>query len=725
MFSMLISSPFLPLRTTTQSDEAWLRVAMVEGQPGDGAFPLSFNLGWHGGAHLSAPMNGAAVEPVRSIADGVIVFKRSPTKKQSDNKHPLNYRGGWTDDGCVVIRHQTDIGTGNEASKIIFFSIYMHLSAIAAQIRPGAWVRRKDLLGEAGQIYGDLNRKIHFEIVSDDPNARKMLGRLSGDINTAKNGRGDTVYGDIYFCIPAGALIYNEKPVPQFAIAHAEPPKRDVRSKPSSPVPLNPVFTTTQPIIVSHSARGNEGIHSGDIAVTSFDLNGSPIGSKLSEPEAEYKFLKEALRISKSFPSEQRPAPSALVELLRFGRVINTANESISGGVPHWRLISYPGGAGWVDLNAPNVTKFSDADFPQWCGWVLVDDAVDNDSRCDSALMKSWLSVGPANKFDKTNIQSTLRNPLITKRLEKLICKFPSEWTAATIDHRWGWLKKSSPELSNPSTEEDFSELKLHISALCLDVPELSAAQWHWPPLSFIMHFRTCGWLSEDELVRCIPATYEAEKNTRGSGKILSQVSTSEARQRIRMRNPTVFMQICRKYGILRPARLAHFLAQIYRETGVLQWSQERGSGAEYEGRTDLGNRQPGDGVRFKGRGLIQTTGRKNYEDYSEYRGKTGESSYVKEPNNFILATNEYECNDAAGLFWISKILGGGKVNINRLADGGISEADLRSVTKSINGAEDGPWTGLVERRSHLKVSQAVLLDTNPQISPAVERKYD
>jgi murein DD-endopeptidase MepM/ murein hydrolase activator NlpD len=128
---------------------------MVEGLPGDGAFPLSFNLGWHGGAHLTAPMNRETAEPVRSIADGIIVFKRSPTQRNNDDKRPLNYREGWTDDGCVVIRHQTDIGVGNDASKIIFFSIYMHLSTVAAQIRTGAKVRRKDILGQAGQIYGD------------------------------------------------------------------------------------------------------------------------------------------------------------------------------------------------------------------------------------------------------------------------------------------------------------------------------------------------------------------------------------------------------------------------------------------------------------------------------------------------------------------------------------------------------------------------------------------
>lgn len=68
-----------------------------------------------------------------------------------------------------------------------------------------------------------------------------------------------------------------------------------------------------------------------------------------------------------------------------------------------------------------------------------------------------------------------------------------------------------------------------------------------------------------------------------------------------------------KEYDINTPARQAAFLAQIAHESGQLLYVKELASGTAYEGRADLGNKLPGDGVRFKGRGLIQLTGRANY----------------------------------------------------------------------------------------------------------------
>ena len=62
-----------------------------------------------------------------------------------------------------------------------------------------------------------------------------------------------------------------------------------------------------------------------------------------------------------------------------------------------------------------------------------------------------------------------------------------------------------------------------------------------------------------------------------------------------------------------KPEHVAMWLAQLAHESGELRYVREIASGNAYEGRADLGNTQPGDGPRFRGRGLIQLTGRDNY----------------------------------------------------------------------------------------------------------------
>lgn len=135
------------------------------------------------------------------------------------------------------------------------------------------------------------------------------------------------------------------------------------------------------------------------------------------------------------------------------------------------------------------------------------------------------------------------------------------------------------------------------------------------------------------------------------------------------------------KYGIMQnPRRLAHLLAQLAHESAGFRYMEEIASGAAYEGRKDLGNTQPGDGRRFKGRGPIQITGRANYAYYGKQIGLDLEASpeMAAMPRIGLRLALEY---------WR-------RHGLNGLAD----SDDIAAITRKINGG----LNGYADRRARL-----------------------
>ena len=140
------------------------------------------------------------------------------------------------------------------------------------------------------------------------------------------------------------------------------------------------------------------------------------------------------------------------------------------------------------------------------------------------------------------------------------------------------------------------------------------------------------------------------------------------------------------------PRRIAAFLAQIGHESGSLVYVKELGGPsyfAKYEGRKDLGNTQPGDGVKFCGRGLIQVTGRTNYAKAS---GAIFEDDTLLHSPQRL--EEPYYAAKSAAWYWSTR-------NLNALAD----QDRFTDITKAINGGTNG----LEDRKARYQYALKVL----------------
>ena len=196
------------------------------------------------------------------------------------------------------------------------------------------------------------------------------------------------------------------------------------------------------------------------------------------------------------------------------------------------------------------------------------------------------------------------------------------------------------------------------------------------------------------------------------------------------------------KYKIDTPQRIAGFLAQCGHESNnfsVLEenlfykaetleklfskyFSKAGRNSADYAKQPEkianiiygsrMGNNQPGDGYRFRGRGVIQLTGRENYTNFGKAINKSAEdvSSYITSKEGAI---------ESACWYWNSR-------NINKAADAN----DIVAMTKLINGGT----IGLEDRKKHFEHALAVLtgkevhhapaapVSAAPSVAPAVSR---
>jgi putative chitinase len=139
------------------------------------------------------------------------------------------------------------------------------------------------------------------------------------------------------------------------------------------------------------------------------------------------------------------------------------------------------------------------------------------------------------------------------------------------------------------------------------------------------------------------------------------------------------------------PLREAMWLAQLAHESGEFHWFEElwgpTPAQRAYEGCERLGNTQPGDGFRFRGRGVIQLTGRANYAKAGAALGL----NLVAEPE---MASHHLVAFQIAAWFWKAH-------GCNAAADAG----DVVACTRIVNGGTNG----LASREAYYSRARAVL----------------
>ena len=585
----------------------------------EGSYPVSAALQWHNGLHLVAPHATAGALPVCAIADGKVIFVSPPTPLSADPAHPQNYMPNgtpaWTDNGCLIVEHSTDIGAaGNTSTQIVYYSLYMHLSQIEATVKLDSLIYRKDLIGMAGQFHG-AEHQLHFEICCDKANLDRLIGRealwteTEPPVTPTTDGRTDTVFGEVVIYLPASTPV------------SPKPPTSHVRTSSNSGT-AGATLGTAQWVGIRHDK--------GSAILRSIDLMGQPIGiaGGRADKDFEYDLYLEASKRNTNYLHHSPPAtgptaqitssPSGWYELLRFGR--NLGPDPLPADAAHWREIPTATGTVWADLNAIGSYKFSEADFLAVTGWNFFDDdETPLDMRCDSVELKRWIrDPDPANaeRMDRVQLGRRLGEPAVQQRLRRAICNFPSEWDAVKVKTRLEWLRdpKNGYGLEQ---EHNWTRFITYCQAVTFtDLPDAYLkATWRMHPGEFIEMMRRCGWLSTKETVQLVPkyALRRGKDPKSGlTGPILESIPERNAdanANRIFISHQIPLNRAMRKYGINNSSRKSAFFGNAVQETTWMSTLQE-GNGSKYWY------------APWYGRGFLQLTHSSNYINYWEWRGK-------------------------------------------------------------------------------------------------------
>ncbi|WP_175751693.1 M23 family metallopeptidase [Burkholderia ambifaria] len=535
---MIISPPFLPTAGLTSSDPTVTDPMMDAVDEFElshhGLYPIGFDRRWHCGVHL---VPNDLYEPVRAIADGEVVAYRVSQKAISDGQ--LDAQGKQVancNNGFVLLKHSTDTGDGRT---ITFYSLYMHLLDIAtlAQDRPrmgkapadsspmelakwleidtggvqagqGKKVYRRDILGYMGRNHGYAH--LHLEIFMTEEDFSAWFEQQGHAVQLGERHpvqpTSTDYWGHTYFVIPGGTTF-------------AATPPGQVDSPYFPPQSAGTLGATSSLYVEAWFHKGQRYVR----AWIDPDGNGK---RTLLTPEPvrdpcedyEYNLYQRATDLYKACPSDG-------YELLRFGRILSTDSPTLPEA-SRATYVAVPfdtaGTLGYVDVNQRAVRKLSDADFPSFMGWRKVDNSnapldavglwdIDKFRQMIGDTATLYLSERSPEFSPDDELAAYMRGSDEARAaLKGFVCHAVSEWDPANNGLRYSGLSASDGFFGRRAdTDPDgYGKFLGFLSKLqFLDQTSLGGGKklWFFHPLSFIRHFRKCGWLSEKEMLQLIP----------------------------------------------------------------------------------------------------------------------------------------------------------------------------------------------------------------------------